>query len=596
MHAARAIDHGGILKPEPGKLLLVDDDANNLDLLSRRLARHGYSVEVAGDGPSALEKINRCEYDLVLLDQMMPGMSGLDLLRLLRATHTASELPIIMVTADDQSQTVVDALGEGANDYVVKPVDMPVITARIESQLSRSKADRRLKLSDPLTGLSNRLQLMERMTSAAERAGPGGTFLAVLLLDLDGFKMVNDSFGHGTGDQLLVEVAARLTAAVDIQGLASQATVARIGGDEFVVLLEGLESNHRLQSFADAALAGIHCHPVSIRGMEITIGASVGVSVDSEHATPETLLRDADLAMYRAKELGKNRWQMFDPSLRERAQARMSIAIDLRHAVERHELVAVYQPKVKLATRAIVGFESLLRWRHPQRGLLSPAEFIPIAEETGLIIPMGKWILRAACLQLQAWQAKFPISPALSMNVNLSVRQLSDPNLVQDVKEVLLETGIPPATLKLELTESSLMTEIDAAGSVLADLQALQVGLKLDDFGTGYSSLSYLRTQRFDSLKIDRSFVSRLGTDPEGLAIIETILNLAQELKMNVVAEGIETERQLAELIRLGCETGQGFYFSAPLMAEEAENLLKMCQAAGTGEPPAFPLWEHATL
>jgi diguanylate cyclase (GGDEF)-like protein len=586
----RKHDVEALLKPQPGKLLLVDDDANNLDLLSRRLARRGYSVEVAGDGPSALEKIGRSEYDLVLLDQMMPGMSGLDLLRLLRATYSASELPVIMVTADDQSGTVVEALGQGANDYVVKPVDMPVITARIQSQLSRSKADRRLKLSDPLTGLSNRLQLMERMSRAAARADSGGAPMAVMLLDLDGFKMLNDNFGHNTGDQLLVEVSARLTRAVAAHGMSSQATVARVGGDEFVVLIEGLESSARLKSLAEATVADAR-RPVLIQGMEVTIGASIGLAVDSGNATPETLLRDADLAMYRAKELGKNRWHMFEASLSERARARMSTAIDLQHAIARNELVAVYQPKVKLSTRTVIGFESLLRWRHPQRGLLSPAEFIPIAEETGLILPIGIWILQEACRQLKTWQAMYPVSPPLSMNVNLSVKQLADPNLVGHVSGILAETGVPPECLKLELTESSLMTEIDASEKVLAELQALRVGLKLDDFGTGYSSLSYLRTQRFDSLKIDRSFVSRLGSDSEGPAIIGTILGLAQDLHMNVVAEGIENEHQLAELIRLGCDTGQGFLFSVPLIAEEAERLLESrhIPAAGFGNSFAFP-------
>jgi diguanylate cyclase (GGDEF)-like protein len=580
------------LKSRSDKLLLVDDDPTNLDLLSRRLTRHGYSVEVAGDGASALEKINRCEYDLILLDQMMPGMSGLDLLRLLRATYSASELPVIMVTADDQSGTVVEALGQGANDYVVKPVDMPVITARIQSQLSRSRADRRVKLSDPLTGLSNRLQLMERRAAAGAARSSSGARMAVMLVDLDGFKMVNDSFGHGTGDRLLVNVAACLTKTVADHGLASQATIARIGADEFVVLIEDLDSSAQLQSFAKATVADIR-RPVLIQGVEVAIAASVGLAMDSEDATPETLLRHADLAMYRAKELGKNRWHMFDAGLSERAQARMSTASDLRHAVARNELVAVYQPKVRLSTRTVLGFESLLRWRHPQRGLLGPAEFISIAEETGLILPIGTWILQEACRQLKAWQTMFPISPALTMNVNLSVKQLADPNLVSNVSGILAETGVPPESLKLELTESSLMTEIDAAEKVLADLQALRVGLKLDDFGTGYSSLSYLRTQRFDSLKIDRSFVSRLGSDSEGAAIIGTILGLAQDLHMNVVAEGIENEHQLSELIRLGCDTGQGYLFSVPLSAGDAEKLLRSCCRGAS--PLAFPLGDRAT-
>ena len=586
-----------ILTPDPNKLLLVDDDVNNLSMLSRRLTRQGYTVEVAENGAAALEKIGRCQYDLVLLDQMMPGMTGLDLLRLLRGTYSQNELPVIMVTGEDESQMVVDALDQGANDYIVKPVDMPVIMARIQSQLSRSRADRQLRMSDPLTGLSNRLQLMDRLAHAvAAQNGAGQSLLGVLLLDLDGFKAVNDSLGHSTGDRLLIEVAARLENVMTEFGLSRRATVARIGGDEFVVLIERLDSRDQLKALSEAILSSVG-RPVPAQELPVSVSASVGMAVGAgAPATPETLLRDAELAMYRAKELGRNCCQMFEPALRERVQIRLTTAIDLRHAAERGELMAVYQPKVKLATRAVTGFESLLRWRHPSRGLLGPADFIPVAEESGLIVPIGEWILGEACRQLKIWQARFPACPPLSMNVNLSAKQLADPNLVQRVRDILSETGIAPETLKLELTESALITEIESAGKVLVELQALGVGLKLDDFGTGYSSLAYLRTLHFDSLKIDRAFIKRLGSDSEGSAIVKTIINLAHDLHMTVVAEGIETEPQLAELIGLGCDGGQGFYFSAPLDTEAAGKLLEACHAANSGTPSAFPLWENAKL
>jgi diguanylate cyclase (GGDEF)-like protein/PAS domain S-box-containing protein len=674
------------------RLLVVDDEFNNRDMLSRRLVRRGYQVDVADGGKEALERINSAHYDLILLDQMMPGMSGLDLLQLLRATYSASELPVIMVTAVDQSQAIVDALNQGANDYVVKPVDLPVVAARIEAQLSRSSAERRLreseeryslaargsndglwdwhlgtgaiyfstrwlsllgysegdfdatpeawlskvhpddqprlraeiqshldgaspelrsehrirqknqeyrwvlcrgivhrntaglalrfagsmtdiehsKVSDPLTGLCNRMLLSDRMLAAVIRPGAR---LAVLLLDLDGFKMVNDSFGHAAGDQLLVEVAARLRNLVTAPLVEGPATIARLGGDEFAILLEQVDSEERVTLLAGRILAHLNT-AISLQGLPVTISASIGGVLSDGAAAPGQLLRQADLAMYRAKELGKNRWQLFNPDLQERAEERMSLAIDLRKAIERGQLLAVYQPKVNMRTRQIVGFEALLRWRHPRHGIISPVKFIPIAEETGLIVPIGEWILEAAARQLRIWQGRFPCHPPLSMNVNLSVKQLGDPNLLPRIRAVIAETGIAPETLKLELTESALMTDTESTHAILAEIQAMKIGLKLDDFGTGYSSLSNLKALNFESLKIDRSFIERVALDPESHAIVQTIVDLARTLHMGVVAEGVEDEDQMNELVKMGCDIAQGFYFSKPVEAAAAEALL----------------------
>jgi diguanylate cyclase (GGDEF)-like protein len=565
--------------PVPGssRLLLVDDEPNNRAALARRLTQKGYIVDVAGDGPQALARIPDGCYDLVLLDQMMPGMSGIEVLRRLRSRYSQSELPVIMVTGVDQSKVVVEALSLGANDYVVKPVDSQVVAARIQSQLARSEADRAKRVLDPLTGLGTRQLLLDRAADALGRPGPEPGALAVILLDLDDFKAINDSFGAEAGNQILEQVAGRLKSSLAASGiLPGWYTIARIGS-QFVVLLDALldrSSHDRPERLAEELLSTFAA-PLCFDGLRHEISASIGVVVDDGRTRiAEELLRDAGLAACHARELGKNRWRKFDPMMRERAQARASIASDLYHAVERGELLAVYQPEVDLVTREIVGFECLLRWRRPGLGCLMPSEFIHAAEQTNLIVSIGAWVVEQACRQLKVWQTKFPRDKPLTMNVNLSVRQLADPELVNCVQRSLMETGIPPETLCFELTESALITEIESARDTLARLRSLGVGLKLDDFGTGYSSLSYLRSFQFDSLKIDRSFMSKVASDPETNAIVAMIVHLAHALNMNVVAEGVEDAQQVAESVRLGCDTAQGYYFSVALEQDDAERLL----------------------
>jgi diguanylate cyclase (GGDEF)-like protein len=558
--------------PDPSKLLVVDDNPQNRDLLFRRLTGCGYQVEVAEDGAQALEKINQAHFDLVLLDQVKPGMSGLDLLRLLRATYSPSQLPVIMLSAVNDSDAIVDAFGQGANDYVVKPVDLPVMDARIHTQLLRSQAERQGRLLDSLTGLGNRGMFLNQLELAIARHNSGEA-LVVLLLDLDGFQLLNDNLGHQIGDQALIEAASRFRLVIGESAIHPPPLLARVGADEFAILLEGAPVE-QAEALARSLLACL-ARPLPLDGLQVPLSACAGIAFLSNFGTRAAeLLRDARVAMSHARREGRSHWEIFDPQLGQRAHARMAMAIDLHQALEQSQMLVFYQSKVNLRSGSVVGFEALLRWRHPQYGLIQPTVFIPIAEDTGLILRLGNWILKQACVRIQAWQAKFPCIPPLSVNVNLSVKQLADPQLVATVASVLKETGISPETLNLEITESALVPEIEPTREVLFRLKSLGVRLKLDDFGTGYSSLSCLRTLHFDSLKIDRSFVQRVDSDPQSRAIVETIISLARSLHMTVVAEGVENESQRARLLDLGCDIGQGFLFSEPVEAEAAERAL----------------------
>jgi len=558
--------------PDPCKLLVVDDNLQNRDLLLRRLTGSGYQVEVADGGAEALEKINQAHFDLVLLDQVMPGMSGLDLLRLLRATHSPSELPVIMVSALNDSEAIVDAFDLGANDYVVKPIDLRVMDARIQTQLLRSQTERENRLLDPLTGLGNRIMFLGQLEQALARHDPGES-LTVLLLDLDGFQNLNDNLGHQAGDRALAEAAERFRRIITESAIHPSCTLARVGSDEFAFLLEAKPAE-QAEALAKTLLSSLS-RPFSLGDSQVSITACAGIARCASAQTVATeLLRDARVAMFEARREGRNRLEIFDPQLRHRAHVRMAMAIDLHQALERNQMEAFYQPVVDLRTGHAVGFEALLRWRHPHYGLIQPVDFIPIAEDTGLIVPLGNWILRQAATQLKTWQTMFPHTPPLSVNVNVSVKQLADRQLSEAVEGVLDEIGIAPKTLNLEITESALIPELDSVRKTLAGLRALHVGLTLDDFGTGYSSLSCLRTLQFDSLKIDRSFVQRLNLDAESCAIVETILSLARSLHMTVVAEGVQDEEQRATLLKLGCEIGQGFLFSKPVAAAAAGRAL----------------------
>ena len=422
---------------------------------------------------------------------------------------------------------------------------------------------------DPLTGLPNRTLLLDRLEGAMARARRHNRRVAVLFLDLDHFKVVNDSLGHGLGDRLLVAIAERLAVA-----LRPGDTVARFGGDEFVVLCEDLVEAPDAVTIAervDEAISG----PFVIDETEVFVGVSIGIALpDDVEADPETLIRDADAAMYRAKDRGRSRWELFDNAMRASAVDRLDIENALRRALDRHELRVFYQPLVDLRTGAIDGVEALLRWEHPERGLLGPGDFIKVAEETGLIVPIGSWVLDQACRQVQRWHAASDRTQPLRVSVNISGRQLGHPRLVDDVAAVIAETGIDPGALELEITESVLMDDVDMSEETLGHLNELGIKLAVDDFGTGYSSLSYLRRFPVQLLKVDRSFVDGLGTEPGDSAIVTAIITLAHTLGLSAVAEGVESELQLAELRRLGCDRAQGFHIARPAGGHEIGEML----------------------
>ncbi|KZD03842.1 sensor domain-containing protein [Oceanibaculum pacificum] len=439
---------------------------------------------------------------------------------------------------------------------------------------ARKLAEERVQhdaLHDTLTGLPNRVLFIDRLRQTVARGKRSGTpAFAVLLIDLDRFKVVNESLGHIRGDELLVRTARRLEEAIR-----EGDTVARLGGDEFAVLLEDTSSSVEAAALAHQMLAAISL-PLDLDGKEIVTTASIGVALwDPNYGGPEDILRDADLAMYSAKSEGKARVALFHATLHTRAVAMLDLESDLRRALDRDEMVLHYQPIVSLDTGRIAGFEALVRWRHNDHGVISPLDFIPLAEETGLIVPIGEWVLRRACEQMGAWHAEFPERMPLQINVNLSGRQFGKVDLVRSVVETLQAVGLDGSCLKLEITESALMENAQRSAKMLEQLKQLKIKLSVDDFGTGYSSLAYLRTFPIDTIKIDKSFVIDMVTNRDNLEIVRTITALAHNLNLDVIAEGVETPEQLAQLRALGVEYAQGYYFSKPRDAIAATELIR---------------------
>ncbi len=685
-------------------LLVVDDVPANLHVLASAL-RTDYRVKTATSGRVALELAAREDRpDLILLDVMMPEMSGHEVLHELRGDPSTREIPVIFVTADASEGNEIECIEEGARDFLTKPINAPILRARVRNLLGQREMQRQIELQDvklramldssmqfiglldpqgrvlhvnrqvhellglqldrligvdftgislwqrvpgqleavrnavaagaqglssrfetrhvrhdgselildfslrpvwdadgqvvfllpeatdvtrqkqaeesirrlanydPLTGLPNRTLLTDRVSQAIRVAERNSEPLGLMFLDVDRFKHINDTLGHATGDRLLIEVAARLVASVRMQD-----TVARLGGDEFVLLLPNTHAGGAmvvaeklLERISERCLIDQH---------ELAVTSSIGIATfPGDGRDFATLSKSADVAMYRAKREGRNTFRFYTQEMQERSSRALQMESLLRHAIERNELVLHYQPQVELDSGDCHTVEALLRWQSCELGLVSPADFIPLAEESGLILPIGEWVLRSATQQARRWLDAG--SPIRQVAVNLSSVQLRQQDLPATVAQCLREAGLPPGHLELELTESTAFSNPENAFAMLAELHACGVRLSIDDFGTGYSSLSYLKRIHIDKLKIDQSFVRDLGRDREDEALVDAIINMARALGLKTVAEGVETTEQLECLRQRGCDVVQGFHFSRPLPTDELETWLRRREAA----------------
>ena len=687
---------------DTASLLVVDDHELNRDALSRRLRQRGYYVELAEDGEQALTMIARGTFDLILLDIEMPTMSGLEVLKRVRAQYSQTALPVIMVTARSEGQDIVEALELGANDYVTKPIDFPVALARINTHLAHKRAVSDLKaseerydlairgandgiwdwdlltqevhwsprwktilgleaatvsdhpnewflrvhpddigrvqqsleehltsgtghyecehrirfrddsyrwvlcrgaavrnesgiatrlvgsltditqakLADALTGLPNRflfLDVVERAIKRTERRKDYA--FAILVLALDRLRVIHASLGPQAADQLLVDVARRLHACLRATDVLTRDepgfTLARLGGDEFNVLIDDVADVNHVVAVSERLCRALEA-PFEINGQQVFASARVGIAVSTTgYRSADEILRDATTALARVQSGASKPIEIFDIAMRQRAMSRLSLETDLRHAIEERAFELHYQPIVSLDSGRIEGFEALLRWRHPQRGLIQPAEFIQIAEDTGMIIEIGRFTLAESCKQMASWLADFGAAAPHVMCANVSTKELSNTGLMTEIAATLRATGLTPENLKLEITESAFINDLSAVQVTLHDARALGVTWSLDDFGTGYSSLSFLHRLKVDTVKVDQSFVKAMGAGGNGSDMVRAIVGLAHTLGMEVVAEGVETAEQASELLALGCEYAQGFHFSRAVDTAAAARLIE---------------------
>lgn len=590
MQAFSDEQHDDLSRPGMPRILVVDDNDSNRALLERRVMGLGYRVETAESGPQALEYLNSAQhYDLVLLDVLMPGMSGLEVLERIREKFPAMQLPVIMVSALDESSDIAEALNKGANDYITKPVDVIVARARIQTHLRLKQAEDAIHRMDAMTGLGNRLYFMERLRDAWGRSQAGTlSRFTLLVFGLDRYYMITESLGPDASEELAQQIADRIK-----RKIRQSDTAARLGENEFAVLIEAASDSAPVLAMGDFLQGGLE-GAFEIRGQEITGSASAGVAFfNDRYRRCEELLRDAGIARNRAKDLGGNRLVIFENEMHSSSARLLQMEVELRRALQREELRTYYQPIISASTGKVSGFEALVRWVHPERGVVGPGEFIPLAEATGLIVPLGEYVLGAVCEQLTRWRDT-PMSD-LFVAVNVSARQFADQDSIDRMKSIISEHFDIVPRLKMELTESAVMDDVEHSTRTLRYFNDLGISISIDDFGTGYSSLALLKSLPISTLKIDRSFVRDLNTNNDDQAIIAAILALSRQLKLKVVAEGIETEFQRDFLSKAECDEFQGFYFSPPLALPDLEAMLHSGGDSRSIKAPGRPASGDAT-
>lgn len=576
------------------KILVTDDDPVSRLRTCDMLEREGYEVYEADDGRSATALLfSAAGPRLAVLDLTIPGLDGSTICRSVRSQYSRAYVYIIFVVPNELKAATVRHSKTGADDYITRPFDLSELTARLRiGQRILELEDKLLHEArhDSLTHLPNRKVFLERVEACVKKARQQKDYnFAVLFLDIDRFKSINASLGHEAGDELILQLSRRLAGSIrladrhDRKSNAYDQTrrepgdlLARLAGDEFAILLDGICDTSDAVRVAERIQRRLKS-PFTVAQQMLPASVSIGIAAGStSYASAQDVLRDADTAMYRAKSQGYSKYEICDPVMQGRVIARLRLENDLRGAVDRREFVLSYQPIFSLVDGRISGLEALIRWRRSDQELVMPVEFISVAEETGLIVPIGHWALHEACRQIRAWQERFQQEQRLTVAVNVSAKQLAHPDFVDQVADVLRESCIPPASLKLELTESLAMRDTEQAASVLSKLMDLGIGMSIDDFGTGYSSFSYLRRFRFDTLKLDRTFVSEIEDSPPDFKIAQAIVSVGRSLEMDVVAEGVETAGQANVLRSIGCRYAQGYYFAKPMGSREAECLLNV--------------------